>query len=143
MSGKYFIDTNILVYSFDESNQLKKTVAMELIRDAVNEQHGCISFQVIQEFINVATRKFKKPMTLIDCKNYINSVLEPICDVFTSIGLYHQALEIMEVWKFSFYDSLIIAAALQARCKILFTEDLQHNQIINDLHIINPFFNVE
>ena len=77
-----------------------------------------------------------------DSQNYLTNVLEPLCEVFSSIGLYHQALEISSRWQFSFYDSLIIAAALSAKCNILYTEDLQHDQEIENLKILNPFFEV-
>jgi len=65
--------------------------------------------------------------------------LFPICEVFPSEKLYHNSLDIHEKFKYSFYDSLIIAAAIEANCKILYSEDLQHNQKIYDLMIINPF----
>jgi len=65
--------------------------------------------------------------------------LFPICEVFPSEKLYISALDIREKWKFSFYDSLIIAAAVEANCKILYSEDLQHNQKIYDLTILNPY----
>jgi predicted nucleic acid-binding protein len=65
--------------------------------------------------------------------------LEPLCEIHSSIQLYHQALDISERWRYSFYDALIISAALQSSCKILYSEDLQHDQNIHDIRIINPF----
>ena len=109
MNDKYFIDTNIFIYSFDRSEPIKREKANNLIKLALVENKGCISYQVIQEFINVSTRKFTVPLSIIDCKRYLDNVLSPLCAIFTSIDLYHRALDIMERWRFSFYDSLIIA----------------------------------
>ena len=65
--------------------------------------------------------------------------MEPLCEIHSSFMLYKDALLIKDRWKYSFYDSLIIAAALKANCTILYSEDLQHGQIIDDLKIVNPF----
>jgi predicted nucleic acid-binding protein len=138
MRGKFFLDTNILIYSFDLQNSLKRTIAENLIKNALSGE-GFISFQVIQEFLNVSTKKFENPMNSNEAKHYISSILFPICKIFPTEELYCFVLDIQGKFKFSFYDSLIIAAALQANCKILYSEDLQHNQKIYDLTIINPF----
>lgn len=139
MNDKYFIDTNIFVYSFDSANSEKQKIANELIKRALKNNIGCISFQVIQEFMNISTRKFAVPLSIKDCEKYMNSILAPLCEVFVSIELYTQALDVMERWKFSFYDSLIVAAALRADCSILYSEDLQHEQKIGPMTIRNPF----
>lgn len=139
MKGNYFLDTNILVYTFEHSQPQKQDISRHLVRDALNNRAGCISYQVIQEFLNIASRKFLNPLSVGDCQIYLSNVLEPLCEVFSSTDLFHRALEISGRWKFSFYDSLIVAAALSVESKILYTEDLQHNQKIEDLIIINPF----
>ena len=139
MKGKYFIDTNIIIYSFDKNAQEKNTVAKSLIAEALEHSKGIISFQVIQEFLNVSLRKFQSPLKFTDCEKYLNLVLEPLCDVFPDIELYHHALGIMERWQYSFYDSLIISAALRGDCTLLYSEDLQHDQKIEKLTIKNPF----
>jgi predicted nucleic acid-binding protein len=139
MKDKYFIDTNILIYSFDDDNQPKRDIALTLISEALSQSTGIISYQVIQEFMNVALGKFKVPLSPSDCQRYLTVVLEPLCAVYSSIDLYHKALEISERWKFAFYDSLIIASALKSECSIIYTEDLQHDQKIFGLRIINPF----
>jgi len=139
MSDKYFIDTNILIYSFDETALEKQKVAQQIIQNALTNGSGVISSQVIQEFFNVAIRKFSSPMSLEDCSNYLHSVLIPLCQVFTSAKLYENTLNIMKTYNYTLYDSLIITAALEANCTILYSEDLQHNQKIGKLKIINPF----
>jgi predicted nucleic acid-binding protein len=66
-------------------------------------------------------------------------MLFTLCQVFPTEEFYIQALEIKNRWRFSFYDSLIISAALEAKCNILYSEDLQHNQKVGELTIINPY----
>ena len=65
------------------------------------------------------------PLKLKDAQRYLDIVLEPLCEVYACIGIYHQALEIAEEWRFFFYDALIVAAALRAECAVLYSEDLQ------------------
>lgn len=139
MSAKYFLDTNIFVYSFDTQYPDKQKCAKELIGKALEDGNGCISYQVVQEFINVSTRKFVTSLSANDAEGYLTMVLEPLCEIFSTINLYRKALEIIERWQYSFYDSLIIASAASADCRILYTEDLQHDQKIENLKIINPF----
>ncbi|NJK29556.1 MAG: PIN domain-containing protein [Acaryochloris sp. RU_4_1] len=142
MNGNYFLDTNILVYTFDQTQLEKQDIAKQLVRKALNTRSGCISYQVIQEFLHVASRKFATPLSTADCQNYLSNVLEPLCEVFSSTALFHRALEISSRWQFAFYDSLIIAAALSAESRILYSEDLQHDQKIDDMTIINPFLSL-
>ncbi len=78
-------------------------------------------------------------MFLEDCSNYLHSVLIPLCQVFTSAKLYENTLNLMKTYNYTLYDSLIITAAIEANCTILYSEDLQHNQQIGKLKIINPF----
>ncbi len=142
MSDKFFLDTNVIVYSFDSRVPDKQNAARQLILDALTHQNGCISYQVIQEFYNVATRKFETPLSPGDCKIYLGDVLAPLCKIFPSVEFYSHGLQVADQWKYSFYDSLIITAALHANCEILYSEDLQHGQVINNLKIINPFLPV-
>jgi predicted nucleic acid-binding protein len=139
MNGRAFLDTNIFVYTFDAREPAKQDRARQLVGQALSNHQGIISFQVIQEFLNVATRKFAQPLSHADCRVYLERVLSPLCEVFASIELYQFALGTAERWHYAFYDSLIIAAAAQAGCRTLYSEDLQHGQRIENLTIINPF----
>ena len=142
MSDKFFIDTNILVYSFDNANPTKCSIARRVIEQALTDNNGVISYQVVQEFLNVATRKFVMPLCVEDAKAYLNRVLEPLCEVYASMELYEHALDISQRWQYSFYDALIIAAAVRSGCSRLYSEDLQHGQKIQQLEIFNPFVSV-
>ena len=139
MSDKYFLDTNIFVYSFDNSAPDKKACALSLIRTALDSGSGVISTQVIQEFLNVATRKFAVPMTIEDGKTYVRQVLNPLCEVYPDLSLYETCLDIKAETGFSFYDSLIVTGAVKSGCNILYSEDLQAGRTVRGVKIQNPF----
>jgi predicted nucleic acid-binding protein len=139
MSDKYFLDTNVFVYSFDDSAPDKKARALSLIRAALNTGSGIISTQVIQEFLNVALRKFAVPMTVEDGKTYVRQVLNPLCEIYPDLSLYETCLDIKAETGFSFYDSLIVTGAIKGECTILYSEDMQVGRVIRGVKIVNPF----
>jgi len=139
MNGKYFIDTNVFVYMFDQRFPDKRKKARAIVEHAVNDEAGVISYQVIQEFFNAASKKFAKPMTMYECLYTLDSVFSPLCMVFPSIEFYKKALGIKEEVGCSVYDALIIEAAVQEKCSILYSEDLQDGRIIAGVKIQNPF----
>ena len=139
MNDKCFIDTNVFVYTFDKKARKKQKTAQDLIAGALSTGMGVISFQVVQEFFNVATRKFSQPMKVPDCKLYLHKILYPLCEVLPSEALYTTALEITGHTQYSFYDSLILAAAAQAQCRVVYTEDLCHERSVHGVTIVNPF----
>ena len=139
MSDRYFLDTNVFVYSFDDTAPGKRRIADGMIAAAGADGAGAISFQVIQEFCHVAIRKFAPPPTLVDLRRYVTTVLAPLCQVHSSIELYRQALAVREQTGYSFYDSLILAAAAAAGCETLYTEDLDPGRSIAGVTIANPF----
>ncbi len=94
MSVKYFIDTNIFVYSFDERQPAKKARSLALIQAGLSSATGIISTQVVQEFLNVATQKFTVPMKPEDCQIYLRMVLNPLCQIYPDLLLYETCLEV-------------------------------------------------
>lgn len=139
MSGKAFLDTNIFIYSLDRIDARKAKVAMQIIREYAARGNGVISFQVVQEFFNVAFKKFPATMTTDDGTAYLLTVLRPFLAVNSSIALHSAALTICSRYQLSWYDSVILAAASEADCSIIYTEDLQHGAKINGVRIENPF----
>lgn len=136
---RYFIDTNIIIYLFDREHPQKSETAARIVKEALESGKGVVSYQVIQEFCNAALRKFKAPMTPGDCRSFITEYLFPLCSVFPGTELFCSALEISESTRYSFYDSLILSSSLLSGCGIVFTEDMQHNQVVRNVKIINPF----
>jgi predicted nucleic acid-binding protein len=139
MKDRFFIDTNIIIYVFDKKNKDKKVKAQNILKQALSNTNGILSFQVIQEFCNVALKKFEIPLSASDCKTFINNFLFPICDIFPGLELYNKAIEIKESTNYGFYDSLIIASAIEGKCNILYSEDLNNNEKVMGLQIVNPF----
>jgi predicted nucleic acid-binding protein len=140
MNGRSFLDTNIFVYDIDaEAPKAKKLVAYNLIRDALTQRRSVVSYQVIQEFLAVAIRKFASPVTPSNARRYLETVLKPMLAVHSSVELFHEALDIGARYQLSWFDSLVVAAASEASCSVLYTEDLQHGAKINGVRIENPF----
>ena len=137
MSVENFLDTNILVYLFDEVDNEKRETAEHLVQQALHSETGCISYQVVQETINVITRKLNAPPE--KARQLLNHILTPLWRVNPTRTLYQRGLDLQTRYRFSFYDSLIVAAALEAGCKTLYSEDLRHGQQIEGVTITNPF----
>ncbi len=134
MKDKIFLDSNILVYSYSNNEPDKKAIARKLI----TEYNSYISTQVLQELTNIATKKLK--FTFPDSINAINECIRNNNLHVNSFSTILQACEIAERYQYSFYDSLIISAALESGCSLLYSEDMQSDQLINStLKIINPF----
>ena len=138
MSGE-FIDTNVFVYLFDETDGRKRSKAKEIVRTALETRSARISHQVVQETLNVVTRKLPTPMTAEQAKQFLEQVLMPLWQVMPSQTLYRRGLDIQGRFGFSFYDSLIVAAALESGATRLYSEDMQDGQQIGGLTIENPF----
>jgi predicted nucleic acid-binding protein len=139
MSDKYFLDTNLFVHCFDRENKFKRSRAETLVAGALVDHFGIISSQVVQEFLNVSTRKFSVPLTPAQASTYLETVLAPLCEIFPSMELYKNAMSVHEETQYSFYDSLIVAAALEANCEIIYSEDLHSGHHFRGLTIVNPF----
>ena len=137
MSVENFLDTNVFVYLFDETDGDKRERAERLVQQALERETGCISYQVVQEAINVITRKLDAAPE--KARQLLDRVLMPLWRVNPTRTLYQRGLDLQTRYRLSFYDSLIVAAALEAGCKTLYSEDLQHGQRIEGVAITNPF----
>jgi predicted nucleic acid-binding protein len=138
-AGKFFLDTNIFVYTFEERQSAKRDRARQLVAQALETRLGIISYQVVQEFLHVATRKFAKPLPVSDAQLYLARILMPLCEVFPDAALYSQALSISGEMGIGFYDALIVSSAIGAGATILWSEDMQHGRQIRGLEIRDPF----
>jgi predicted nucleic acid-binding protein len=139
MSDKYFLDTNIFVYSLDPVDPHKARMAEGLVTRGVGSRLGVISYQVVQEFMNVSLRQFRATMTVTELELYFFKILLPMMTVPSSSGLFLEALRLQTANQIAWYDSLIVAAAIQGGCEILYSEDLQDGRRFGDLVIQNPF----
>ena len=139
MNGKAFLDTNIIVYAFDQTSPKKAKIVQELIAAGVAEKQLVISYQVVQEFTNVALRGFRVSIQTLDLESFLMKALFPMTVVPWTPSLTIQALRLQATQQMSWYDSLIVGAALQSGCKLLYSEDLQHGQRFGALTVENPF----
>jgi predicted nucleic acid-binding protein len=141
MSDRFFLDTNIFVYLFDPASPAKQSKAEQLVLRALSSHKGVVSYQVVQEFFNLAFRKFAQPFNKFEAEQFLTSTFRPLLSIHSSSALYHSALRIHFESKLSWYDSLVVGAAIEADCRVLYTEDLQHGQRFGSLEIANPFSN--
>ena len=139
MNVKSFLDTNIIVYAFGQSFPEKAKIARRLVTDGAADKQAIISYQVVQEFINVALRGFRIAIGRSDLESFVLTALFPMMAISSSPALVIEALRLQGTNQLSWYDSLIVAAALQGSCKILYSEDLQHGRRFANLIVENPF----
>lgn len=134
MKDKAFIDTNVVIYLYSEDEIQKQQIAESLLDNFL----PIISIQVINEISNVMIKKMKLDHGTI---SRVIDELSTYCIVKEiTLGIIQSALNIAEKYSYSYYDSLILATALEDQCKVLYSEDMQHGQHIEDqLKIINPF----
>ena len=137
--GKIFLDSNILVYFVDEHDSKKQKIAEKLIKNSVEMKTGVLSTQSLQEFYSVVTRKS------LCSKEQAKTIVEKFRNTLpiTQISVSHilKAIDISIQTQFSFWDSLIVSAAHSSGCVIVYSEDMNHNQLVNGVKIINPFIN--
>jgi len=132
MRDKVFIDTNVLLYLYDLNSE-KKRRAKDILKS-----NQYISTQVLNEFSNISIKKLK--LNHEDLSKNLKKIIEKTTVFVFSEDTILNAIDIREKYKFQYYDSLIIATALENKCTILYSEDMQHGQIIErQLKIINPF----
>ena len=138
MSGRAFFDSNVLIYLFDESSPAKQARARELF-----DRHGrtgqiVISPQVLQEFYVTVTRKLARPLAgdvaLVAVTNFSTYPL-----VLVDGSTVLRAVQLHQSTSLSFWDALIVEAALEGGCQKVFSEDMQHGRRFGELVIENPF----
>lgn len=135
MNGKIFLDTNILIYSIDAKDSMKQSIAKSIVQELSNKK-GVISTQVLQEFYNVVTKKMNCP------KDKAKKLLQNLSEFFevhkNSVRDILRAVDISIKTQFSFWDSLIISAAISSDCDWLYSEDLNDGQNVDGITIKNP-----
>ncbi|TAL24664.1 MAG: PIN domain-containing protein [Nitrospirae bacterium] len=135
---KIFLDTNIIVYAYDFSAGEKHRRSVEIIEKLWDSGNGIISSQVLQEFFVNATKKISKPIDISAAKEIVGDFLR-WKTVITDGGIILDAIDIHSQHKYSFWDSLIIASAVEGGAKTILSEDLADRQIIKGVAIKNPF----
>ena len=133
-----FVDTNVLVYAHDASDQRRQPIAAALIDGLWRSRAGVVSTQVLTEFYVVVTRKFDPPLPRREARGLVDAYAAwPVVQVDPTLVIAASALE--EQHSLSFWDALIIESARRAGAERLISEDLQHGRRIAGLAIENPF----
>jgi predicted nucleic acid-binding protein len=132
MPADCFFDTTILVYAAAQTDR-RTVIAEELLVGG-----GRISVHVLNEFVAVARRKLRMPWKEI---LEATAVIRTLCEspLPLTLEIHEEALRICQRYKYHIYDSLVIAAALESACTVLYSEDMQDGQVIDSLQICNPF----
>ena len=132
-----FVDTNVLVYAFDDSDPRKRSRASEVIESAGSGK-VILSTQVLQEFFVIVTRKLARPVPVDEAEKAVRQFTHlPVVQIDPAIIL--SAIGATRRHKIPFWDSLIVEAALAAGCTRLLTEDLRTGARYDDLRVENPF----
>ena len=139
MNGdKVFVDTNVLVYAYDLDAGRKHQLALEIMKDLWRSGCGLLSTQTIQEFFVTITKKISVPVDVSFARETIKR-LSKWDTVIINVDTIIEATELQERYKYSFWDSLVVAAALAGGAKTILSEDLSDKQIIKEITIKNPF----
>lgn len=139
MSVNVFFDTNVLVYLYSIDEPKKQQAALKQIEVGENRW---ISTQVLSELSNTLRKKFNLEYSVI--VNVLNEIQESFQVVTVLPSTIEHALHLAQTYRYSYYDSLILAASLEKSCRFLYSEDMQHQQIIDQqLTIVNPFETIE
>ena len=138
MIAPTFVDTNILLYHWDASEQVKQGRAIQWLRRLGEERAGRVSFQVLAEFYVHATQKLRKPIARADAQVYVRAFYawNPVS---IDGDILDGAWRVQERFKLSWWDALIVAAAQRVGCRTLLSEDFQVGQTFGDLTVVNPF----
>jgi predicted nucleic acid-binding protein len=138
MTGKVFVDSNVLVYAHDGDAGVKQQQAASLLKELWESGCGRLSTQVLQEFYTNVTQKIKRPLARSVAREVIRNYGIWV-EYFITPSTVVRASEISETWMLSFWDSMILAAAEQNSAEELLTEDLNHGQVIAGIQVVNPF----
>lgn len=139
MSGRFFLDTNILIYAIDGTDPGKQAVAQKWVAQAHESGDGLVSYQVVQEWFNVVLRKAEVPLSAEEAASIYRQFIEPLWRVQSSRELLDAALELYRGGSISWWDCLIVSAAIQGGCDSIISEDLQHGRKIQGVKILDPF----
>ena len=133
-----FVDTNILIYAEDRDAKGKHEVARTLIVDLWERREGVVSVQVLQEFYVHVTKKLKRPLTVPKAKEIIEEYLS--WTVVENTGqMVLDAIDLQRKAQLSFWDSLVVQAAIQSGCDRLYSEDMNAGQRFGSVMVVNPF----
>jgi len=136
MSARSFFDSNVLIYTDDRAAPAKQRRALELVAEHRREGTGVVSLQVLQEYFVTVTRKLRVEPQVARRKVELLAEFD-----VAALGLPDilAAIDLHRLHQFSFWDALILRAAMQTGCAVLFSEDMQQAREVDGVRIVNPF----
>ena len=138
MRDRFFLDTNILVYAYDNHDPQKQDKAQQLLTFGIEQENLVLSVQVLGEFFNAATRHIPEPLTPDEVGEIINTLsVLPVQEV--DLAMVNRAVETHKKYRISYWDALIVSAAERAKCTEIITEDLNDGQRFHNIRVRNPF----
>ena len=138
MHARTFLDTNILVYAYDQNEPKKQKIAQDILTDGIEQEHSVLSVQVLGEFFNVVTRHIAQPMTSSEALEIIEMLsILPVQEIDAT--MVTRAIDTHKTYQISYWDALIVSAAERAGCTLLFSEDLSDGQTYHNILVRNPF----
>ena len=133
-----FVDTNVLVYAFDRSEPARRARAAELLSHLASTDRIRLSTQVLQEFFVTVTRKIVSPIAVPRALELLNDLAAwPVATV--DVASIRRAASLSDEARLSFWDALIVVSAVQSGAATLYTEDLNHGQMILGVEVVDPF----
>lgn len=137
-TGRDFFDANVLVYMYDPRNPVKRQRALDLLADAMANDTGILSAQVLAEFFNAVTRKLPVPLSIDEAAQAVArfSVM-PVVPL--DLALVQRAVSLCQRYQISYWDAQIVAAAARAGCPRIISEDLNPGQPYDSVIVMNPF----
>jgi predicted nucleic acid-binding protein len=137
MSGRSFIDTNVLVYCFDSNEPAKRKRSLAIVEDA-GQGELVLSTQVLQEFYVAVTRKLKRPLSPSEASDAVQE-LAKLTIVQIDVPMVVSSIADCQTHQLSLWDTLILRAASTANCERVLTDDLQHGLLFGSVRVENPF----
>ena len=137
MTGRLFVDTNILIYALDPQDPRKRTVSADLLRRTISSHTLTLSPQSLNECYRVLTDR-RRLMPVADARSYVRT-LAPWAIAPLDSATTERAWVVQDQAKLSWWDSLMVAAALRADCRLFVSEDMHDGAVIDGMRIANPF----
>lgn len=135
---KFFFDTNVLVYLFDADSPAKREKARALFQRHTEAGDILLSTQVLQEFYVAVTRRLERPLNAAAAAEAVSSFAElPLVQIDSELIV--SAIHRSRNNQLSFWDALIVQAAIEGHASTLYSEDMQHGQVLDSLRVVNPF----
>lgn len=132
------MDTHVLVYAYDRHDSRKQQIAQALLTEGIAKENAVLSIQVLGEFYNVVTRQIKEPMTPDEAHNAVLLFGNlPVQDI--DFAMVKRAIDTHKVYRISYWDALVVAAAERTGCRQILTEDLNDGQKYHGVFASNPF----